>query len=200
MKLWCLYNIATGERADGLFLEEVRAFLMAIEDKKDWYLWTDRWSEWKPVLLLIDMLEPVERPVEGKRPPLPKSSRLPKTTGAKIAQDPPEIEIAKDSEYVVRSSERHNRRLKVVVECDGRKFATHSVDISTGGVKLEGPVPDWLVGYCKVQIINEITNEMVELTCSVVENQPPGQRVRLQFTGLRTAKAKKQFEKWLIAA
>lgn len=143
-----------------------------------------------------------EREVSVPIPPLPnfsvpKSSPEPMLTKPSLSLAPPDAE---NSEEGIRKHDRHNKRLRVHLECGGRSFKTYSVNISVGGMLLEDPLPDWVAGYCTVKLINPQIKQAVELTCSIVENQEPHLRFRVMFLPLKGHESEDKFEQWIIAA
>jgi len=118
----------------------------------------------------------------------------------KPAQSMPTIDVAEDNDYIVRRYNRYSKKLDVSIQCDGKVFQTTSKDISIGGVMVADPVPEWVVGYCKVILKNSSGKESVSLTCYLVENQDPKSRFRLAFLPLQDKGQEQQLEDWILAA
>lgn len=104
-----------------------------------------------------------------------------------------------EGDYIVRQHSRLFKRLLVQIELDKQVFKSHSVDVSVGGILLEEPIPDWVVGYVQVKLTKPDTNNSVKLMASVVENQDPQQKLRLTFVPLKSEANEKKFYNWLIS-
>lgn len=102
--------------------------------------------------------------------------------------------------FIKRSFKRYRKKLKVVITgTDGQKFETLSIDISVGGVLVHDPLPNWVVGYNQVKIVNLEKKQAIEVTCSVVEEQDPNNRTRLEILPLKKKEEELHFDKWLAA-
>src|SRR5262249_14539893 len=113
---------------------------------------------------------------------------------------PTEVDLEGDQgNFVHRLHPRKSLRLPVTIDCSGRIFKTHTVNLSGGGALLEDPLPEWIVGYCQLSVHKPDGNDR-QGTCDVVENQDPGKRLRVEFKfpddneSLMIA-----FERWLAA-
>lgn len=175
-----MYKPEGNRRLDGLSLSQVQAIVGSLSraEQMDWWLWKEGWTEWKPVSNAPEALQSLPLVAMEPPPPLPNEN----------------------SDFVLRIHQRYVRKYKVEIERGTKCFRTHSINISAGGILLEEPVPEWVVGYCQVRVYKNHPDECMELACAVADNQPPGQRYRLEFSGLQTEFEKEQFEKWIAAA
>ena len=105
-----------------------------------------------------------------------------------------------EEEGNLRVYKRFDKKFKIRIENEvGQVFETFTVDISAGGAQLAAPLPTWVVGYCSVKLTKVDTDESLELTCSVVEDQKP-QGCVIGFSLAEMPKAKQEsFERWLAA-
>ena len=79
-----------------------------------------------------------------------------------------------------RKYRRFPLRLHVEIICQDQIYETYTMDVSLGGVALEGVLPDWVAGYCTVVLSTPDLRRRLEFMCSVVENQL-GQNYRLEL-------------------
>ncbi|MCC7405724.1 MAG: PilZ domain-containing protein, partial [Bdellovibrionales bacterium] len=220
---WCLYNSASGEELNGLTGDEVRAVVsrMTTEERLTWLVWRDDWKTWKAVTRLSDLHKLVERPLSTEPPPIPKEFRPDEEIAAikKLYQgnqvdtgaatevevmsvsEIPDLAIESEgAEFVHRAHQRLRRAFSIVIDCNGQKFESKSVDVSVGGILLADPLPDWVFGYCTITIVKPGTKEAVQLTCSIVENQPPNGRFRVALSPLKKKEDQVRLHTWLSAA
>ena len=102
--------------------------------------------------------------------------------------------------FIKRNFTRYKKQLKVVITgTEGQKFETMSVDISVGGILVHDPLPTWVVGYNQVKIVNLEKKQAIEVTCSVVDDQDPHKRIRLEILPLKKKEEELHFDKWLAA-
>lgn len=231
-KLWAIIKIQGRVQHQGLTLNEVRCFFMALprEDWEEWLVWAEGWSDWHSASSVAELHQQVAREFDlGQNPPYldglddlsendpqvqemrkvltshrVKDSKSPSGPPLKVLQGSkkgPDVPVEGDqTEYVNRAHTRYDKRFRIEIECNGQRATSYSKNISVGGVMLSDPLPEWVIGYCKVDVYNEETNEMVSLTCSVVENQDPQARFRVEFLPLRSSKARRKLDAWLEAA
>ncbi|MEZ4871993.1 MAG: PilZ domain-containing protein [Bdellovibrionales bacterium] len=108
--------------------------------------------------------------------------------------------VDENTDYQVREFERYEERYRVIIEANGKSFETFSQDISVGGVLLEDPVPDWVVGYCNIKIIKPQKREEVQLMCSLVESDDPTKaRFRVALAPLKSLEDESVLDDWLAA-
>lgn len=150
--------------------------------------------------------------LEGKVPErAPRESTMigpnPEFTGAGSAL---EVEVLESksghtasgllSRFVKRNFTRYKKQLKIeITGKDGQTFVSYSKDISVGGILLTEPLPRWVVGYLQVKIVDKKRKQAIEVTCSVVEDQDPNYRVRLEILPLQKKAEEVHFDKWLAA-
>ena len=104
------------------------------------------------------------------------------------------------SRFVKRNFTRYKKQLKIeITGKDGQTFISYSKDISVGGILLTEPLPRWVVGYLQVKIVDKRRKQAIEVTCSVVEDQDPNYRVRLEILPLQKKAEEVHFDKWLAA-
>ncbi len=102
--------------------------------------------------------------------------------------------------FVKRNFTRYKKQMKIqVTGKDGQTFTSFSKDISVGGILLTEPLPRWVVGYLQVKIIDSSRKQAIEVTCSIVEDQDPNYRVRLEILPLQKKEEEVHFDKWLAA-
>lgn len=199
------------------------------EELVDFLVWQEGWDLWKPLLELDDLLTPIHRTVKGPIAQIEVSRSQTMTDSVIIAKDKavverhfkditaPDINIngeldievlgsnknAKESllrRFVKRNYKRYKKQLKIQIKGkDGQTFTSTSLDISVGGILLADPLPAWVVGYNQVKIIDQQRKQAIEVTCSVVEDQKPEQRVRLEILPLQIKEEEIHFDKWLAA-
>ncbi len=214
-KLWCLINSRTGHMIKGLAFNEARAAVAGVaeESRTDWWVWNEGWPEWKPLVRVRLLIEPIYRTMNQEPPPFRVASEPQKRRNSDLEPPPltesggtvislePDLEDVgvDDHEFINRSHRRFKRRFKVRINQDGREFVSHTKDISAGGLQLEDNLPEWVAGYCQILLIKLETKKAVQVTCSVVENQPPHQRTRLQILNLGSKEREEALENWLAA-
>ena len=226
-KLWCFYDLQSHFVVRGLTLDEGRAFTMAIrmENRPVWQVWCEGWTSWHPMVEVEELRQSINRKTSENPPPLPEAEGLdqPKDPMAEEMQEVltshnmnvnypknkakghlavlPDIKVETDrEEFIPREFPRYSKKMRVEIESNGRKFVSHTVDVSVGGALLEDALPDWIVGYSLVYLINTETKEMAELTCCVVDDDVPGKRFRLEFSALGDPENKLQLDYWLQSA
>ena len=198
MAQWSLYNSAANLIYEGLTVDEVRAIVSTIKKNSisDWYAWCSPWTEWQELTNVQELLEPLARPILAYSPPPPSK----KSAIALVRQENENATDGSEEEnYVDREHPRRKGHFTVTIREDQNMFETKTVDISEGGMLLARPLPDWVVGYCRVKVTRVNTGESIELTCAVVENQGPQARVRLQVVEDLAPSVRKRLTK-LIAA
>lgn len=213
--LWCLLNSQTGLELRGVTFSEARAAVgvMPTGSRVDWLVWREGWREWRPLIQVRELLEPFHRELQQEPPAIDlQVDEVEKRIRDAYREDEaglgaPIIDISgetrelemMDKEFIRRSHKRIKKRFKVQITAGTQKFVSHTIDISIGGLQLEDILPDWVVGYCQVLIINTETRKAIEVTCSLVENQSPNDRRRLQILPLEDEKAENEMEAWLAA-
>jgi hypothetical protein len=105
--------------------------------------------------------------------------------------------IFEDPTFIARKFARVRKKIKVEIECKGKRFASYTQDISLGGVCLIDPLPAWIVGYCQIRLIQPSSSDYIDLTCSIVENQRPDSRYRVELFPLEKIE---KFQSWLRTA
>ena len=214
--LWCLFDQSTGKVYSGLTLDEVRAILMVVplSSQFDWQVWHDSWMEWQEVIAVAEVLAApnrkmaIEPPTPVANTPAPKgtkAAKAPKIPG--VVESPTMRVLSLDSdvelnvegqkaEFMTREHPRLRKRYRVVIEKDANRFESHTLNISEGGMHLENPLPDWVIGYCEVKVTRIDTKNSIDLTFAVVENQEPNNRIRLQVVEDKN----QSLRQWLLAA
>lgn len=219
---WCLHNLLTELRLSGLTLDEVRLVTAccARKERFNWLLWKESWPAWRPLTQVPEALEAYVSPLPLSPPdpsqleedeeheiqrifsgsgPHSGTGRDSEMDLEPAAQSDVELE-GEQSGFVTRLHPRKSLRLPVAIECNGRIFKTHTINLSGGGALLEEPLPDWIVGYCQITIRKSGDNNMRQLTCAVVENQNPQKRLRVEFKFPDDNEALAiAFERWLAA-
>jgi hypothetical protein len=198
------------------------------QELNDWLVWQEGWDLWKPLLEMDDLLTPISRTVRGSIPSVEVSRSQTMTDSQILNRDQAVMErqfkditasdINLNSEldievlgskppkksllrhFVKRNFKRYKKQLKIQIKgTDGQVFSSTTIDISVGGIHIAEPLPTWVVGYNQVKIIDPIRKQAIEVTCSVVEDQAPGQRVRLEILPLQIKQEEVHFDKWLAA-
>lgn len=104
------------------------------------------------------------------------------------------------SRFIKRNFTRYKKNLKIqIAGKEGQTFTSMSKDISVGGILLNEPLPRWVVGYLQVKIVDMSRKQAIEVTCSIVEDQDPNYRVRLEILPLQKKEEEVHFDKWLAA-
>ncbi|MCB0411423.1 MAG: PilZ domain-containing protein [Bdellovibrionales bacterium] len=213
-KFWCLVNSRTGHMIKGLAFNEARAAVSGFseESRTDWWVWNEGWPDWKPLIQVRLLIEPMHRTMKIEPPPFQiqsdKNNRR-KGDVEVLQEDTPhkvfhldetleDLEISK-VDFVNRVHRRIHRRFKVRIHQNGLEFVSYTVDISAGGMQLEDTLPEWVAGYCQVFIVKLETKKAIEVTCSVVENQKPTERTRLQILNLGSREMENALDNWLAA-
>lgn len=117
---------------------------------------------------------------------------------AKVEAQPSEVEVTLDDipeNFVVRKDQRVIADIEVEIIAQGRKFQTKTVDLSVGGVQVKDPLPSWLAGYCTLILRRPDVKMALEFVCSVVENQDPAQKRRLE---IHPSKDTIHLKRWLL--
>lgn len=181
---------------EGLSISEAQAVVMVLpkSEKPNWCVWIKGMNEWKALSYVPELNFPLQRNINY--PELPKEQ-----TTSQVVDGLYEIDLDEDSlkEFIDRQHERIVRRFKVTIERDNNTFESHSINVSVGGVYLEDPVPEWVVGYCNITIEKPDTKEKIRLAGAVVDNQEPDNRVRLSFTPFSKREQESQLFYWLAA-
>lgn len=214
-KLWCLANIDSGLSLEGYTFNEARAAISALpfDERTDWLVWKEGWKQWKPLVQVRELLEPLHRKMDPSAPPYESQLDEVESKIRNAFQEEPEsasedihemntatrdLELS-DHSFVERGHKRIKKRFKVHINQGANKFKSHTRDVSVGGLLLEDVLPDWVVGYCQVILVRPHSKQAVELTCFLVENQKPTDRRRLQIVALEDRDAELKLEKWLAA-
>lgn len=218
--LWCLYNGDEKELLSGLIREEVCCLLSRLpnEDRLYWLVWREDWSEWQVATLLPELFVMHPRPMPVAHPPVPSDSSEDEalieikklyqsnqvgdesSANAEVVAvgDIPDLTIETEgAEFVPRAHLRLRRRYDIIIDSNGKQFKTSSVDVSVGGILLADPLPQWVFGYCTITIVKSNKKESVQLTCSIVENQPPQRRYRVALSPLKRTEDQVRLHQWL---
>lgn len=209
-RLWFVFDLSRGRLWSCLSTDEVKILVSFVTEaqKKSLLVWKEGWTEWQSVAQAQEIQGGVKRPISTAPPTIQSHYLENKKWESEISVDTvtksqSSIEVTKDSsihDFQQRDSARFRRRLAVVIEVNGMSFRTHTKNISVGGALLENPLPDWVVGYCTIKLKRLDSGDEKELTFSVVENQPPDQRVRIQFSNMTDLGLLAELEDWLDAS
>ncbi len=207
----------------GLLREEVCCILGRLnnEERIHWLVWREDWDEWKVVTSFPDLFQLPERKLNHQPPLVPleyqedpsiteikklyESNNLDESLSANAevvaVSEIPDLDVeVEEAEFIQRAYERLNRSYVIIIESKGNKFQTSSVNISVGGILLADPLPEWVFGYCTITIIKTLKGhkqESVQLTCSIVENQPPHRRYRVALSPLKRKEDRVKLHNWL---
>lgn len=218
--LWCLYDSEKDKTLKGLTFEELRFHLsqLPLSHQSNWLVWREDWTQWKVATQLPKLFEFNGRPMNKACPPIPEEYKEDEavtqirslyqgnevaaqtSTNAEVVavSEIPDLLIESEgAEFVPRAHPRIRKTFEIHIECNGQKFATTSVDVSVGGLFLARPLPDWVFGYCTITIIKPSNQESVQLTCSIVENQPPQSRYRVALSPLKRREDQIRLHNWL---
>lgn len=194
----------------------------------DWMVWMEGWDIWKELLEIDRLIAPLKRDVEGPIPKVGNIRTGTVTDSEIVSPDMAHVErdfkdlsmapfVAKSEldvevleskgstggilrRFVKRNFTRYKKRLKIhIAGKEGQSFTSFSKDISVGGILLTEPLPRWVVGYLQVKIVDKQRKQAIEVTCSVVEDQDPNYRVRLEILPLQKKEEELHFDKWLAA-
>ncbi len=97
--------------------------------------------------------------------------------------------------FVVRKDQRVTAEIEVEIISQGRKFHTRTIDLSVSGVQVKEPLPPWLAGYCTLILRRSDVKMILEFVCSVVENQDPNKKKRLE---IHPSKDTVHLKRWLM--
>lgn len=203
-KLWCFHH-TDGRRLEGLTLEFARAIVFSLkpEDRSAWLVWCEGWSEWRVLVTVRELKVFTPQPMTSSPPDIPDEgddSLVNELRAILVA--PSEVVSTEDerAEFTTRMHPRIDKNFRVRVECNGKTFTTYSRNISAGGILVEDPLPDWIAGYCLVRLSRPNLPKALKITCAIVENQRPDNRVRLEIASLTTAESVFKFQSWVDAA
>lgn len=180
---------------EGLSISEAQAVVMVIPkaEKENWFVWIKGMQTWKTLSYVPELNFPLQR--NTNYPELPNEH-----TSSQVVEGLNEVDLDDTlKEFIDRQHERIVRRFNVFIERDGKVFESHSINVSVGGVYLEDPVPEWVVGYCNITIEKPDSKEKIQLAGAVVDNQDPENRVRLSFTPFTKREQESQLFYWLAA-
>ncbi len=217
--LWVFYNIQKDAFYHGLSFQEARAIvkIFSVEERSQWLVWKEGWTQWKKMSgageLLVTtstVLRVMEPPALSKdlmeQPPTQTKSKsevyviddivdeetIHKTVTKEFAADE---NLETPENFVVRKDQRVNVEIDVDIISQGQKFHTRSVDISVGGLQVKDPIPVWLAGYCTLILRRPDVKQQLEFVCSIVENQDPAQKKRLE---IHPSKDTVHLKRWLL--
>lgn len=208
--IWCLFHGKTKLQYRHLTLGEAQSLVSESQPKEmsAWFVWKPGWTNWKRAL---DCEEFLHISFDGRKrsaeiPPQPPM--IPSGTrrqSDQLATEPIVFEAEKtlqefeldDKDFTARRYRRLKKKFKVEVELNGKVFTSYSKDISVGGILLVDPLPNWVAGYARVRIISLSSGQNVELTGSVVENQKPNLRHRIELYPLERME---RLQGWLTAS
>ncbi|MBT4760594.1 MAG: PilZ domain-containing protein [Bdellovibrionaceae bacterium] len=196
----------------------------------DWYVWELSWDQWKSLSSCVEFMEwPMPEHLEPPEFSL-EDSVVPELNVAKMSSyideknnlnkakagpsygyqssitnvgEIPDLTVEEErsvADFMNRAHERLILAYDVEIEVDKQIFRTQTVDVSIGGIRVKDPLPDWVVGYCLLRIIKTDKQEEVELMFSVVENQSPSEKYRIEFSQMSDKKKELKLGKWLAAA
>lgn len=220
--LWVFYNIQKDAFYNGLTFQEARAIakVFSPEERAQWLVWKEGWSQWKKMSAAGELLVTTSTVLRVMEPPLlPKNiEATPTPTKSKseiyviddFNDEPTEKSVVKEVEvvkggldedievpenFVVRKDQRVVAEIDVEIISQGQKFHTRTLDISVGGVQVKDPIPAWLAGYCTLILRRPDVKQHLEFVCSVVENQDPMQKRRLE---IHPSKDTIHLKRWLL--
>lgn len=185
---WCLYDLSDSKFYSDLSLREVQiaASVLSEHQRKYWFAWKTGLSEWKNIeelpQLMIGIPE-IENPTLS--PPNPSSIQHNVNRNNLKRIDVIASEISVDTingniPHHHRLFKRFSIRVPVEVISNGKSFKTFSLDMSVGGINLEGPIPDYIGGYSTI-IISPPDQHSIEFLCHLVEDQEVRKKSRLVF-------------------
>ncbi|MCB0407237.1 MAG: PilZ domain-containing protein [Bdellovibrionales bacterium] len=227
--LWCLYCISRTKLIQGLRKDEIRAVASSLpkSDLTDWMVWQEGWDLWKKLIEIDELLRPISRAVQGPLPDIEAQGPQTLTDSRVISSDNAVVErnfkditmedlntiaeiplevLGSQSKsarksFIKRNFKRYKKNMKIQITGGaGQVFTTTSIDISVGGIQLADPLPPWVVGYSQVKIVDPAKRQAIEVTCSVVEDQEPHYRTRLEILPLQKKEEEVKFDRWLAAA
>jgi hypothetical protein len=213
--LWVFYNIPKDSFYHGLTFQEARAIVKVFspEDRATWLVWKEGWAQWKKMSAATELLVTTSTVLRVMEPPalptgLADVNDKPKTkTDTYVIDDisdeatvnktptPAPIEVEAPDNFIVRKDQRVVAEIDVEIISQGQKFATKTIDISVGGVQVHDPIPAWLAGYCTLILRRPDVKQALEFVCSVVENQDPMQKRRLE---IHPGKDTVHLKRWLL--
>ncbi len=200
------------------------AKILTPEERAQWIVWKEGWSQWKKMSAASELLVSTSTVLRVMEPPaLPTEFTKSKSeimviddigenetaielenedneavavAAAVPSVDSSEVDLNEAPEnFVVRKDQRVAAEIDVEIISQGRKFTTKSVDLSIGGIQVKDPVPNWLAGYCTIILRRPELKQGLEFVCSVVENQDPAERKRLE---IHPSKDTVHLKRWLL--
>jgi len=129
----------------------------------------------------------------------PEAAKIDRTLPSRSIHLPHEDDEITSVEFYDREFQRKAKEFLVHVIGDRKVFKTKTVNISLGGMLLAQSLPSWVVGYCRVRVFRPNSADFVDLTCALVENQDPKQRVRLQVVEDGHSRGPQKLKTWLAA-
>ena len=203
--LWCLYSRARDTFFNGLSFQEARAIARVLlpEERAQWYAWKEGWKDWRKLNTTTELITSSSATVRMvESPPLPAAVQFTVTPSSSMPFEEmpiekvitPHLERPKREVHVERKTSRIAAVFEVEIICQGRKFHSQSVDVSVSGVQIKDSVPEWMAGYCTMLISRADVSQKLEFVCSVVEDQDPDDRRRLE---LHPSKDTSHLRRWL---
>lgn len=223
--LWVFYSIQKDAFYHGLSFQEARAIvkIFGLEERAQWLVWKEGWTQWKKMSAAGELLVTTSTVLRVMEPPaLPRNlmvEHTPTPTKSKSEvyviddiSDEPTVhqsqtqesvdDVKRDEEnleeaenFVVRKDQRVSVEIDVDIISQGQKFHTRTVDISVGGLQVKDPIPAWLAGYCTLILRRPDVKQQLEFVCSIVENQDPSQKKRLE---IHPSKDTVHLKRWLL--
>ncbi|OQW46860.1 MAG: hypothetical protein A4S09_02835 [Proteobacteria bacterium SG_bin7] len=109
--------------------------------------------------------------------------------------DAPQKSLEVPENFVVRKDQRVIVEIDVDIISQGQKFHTRTIDISVSGLQVKDSIPVWLAGYCTLILHRPDSKQQLEFVCSIVENQDPTQKKRLE---IHPSKDTVHLKRWLL--
>lgn len=78
--------------------------------------------------------------------------------------------MSNESPFQARKYKRFSAAYPCLVLSNQKEFATQTVDLSRGGIRLANSVPDWVAGYCTLRLEVE-SGVSLSVICALAEDQ-----------------------------
>ena len=126
-------------------------------------VWKKGWPRWKNLRDTGCEALWRSRDVRIKAPDLVKEHEYdPEITAVRVKKQ--------SSPFYTRKSVRFKVNYPVTIFSGGQELQTVCLDLSSGGLRVQDPMPDWVAGYSSL-ILTVEDGRQLEIMCSVAEDQ-----------------------------
>lgn len=196
--VWCIVNPVRNWKLEGLSKKELELLVVTLSDleRSTCRVFKKGDSTWKTLsdFSELDFSRSFEHQVDC--PELPDNMGLRKNP-QEGAEDTSRV-LIRSIPVLPREPERHFERFPlettVKVILGQKTFEATTDNLSLGGIRLKEPLPTWVAGYYAV-FLTLPDGVLLELVCSVAEDQKEQDRMRMEIAdGPNTADYKTWFQ------